>query len=488
MEENKKINSKKKAIITTVVSIIAVLVLGIGIGTASGYVINKNNKKITTTSKTELNTANENTEEGNQDDGNLVIQVDEEFSEGEDSEELTEEEKKQLEEQEKLKEAQKKEEEAKKQEEEKKKEESKNNTTTTKTTTSTSSGYPYYIKVNYTANTVTVYKKDDNGNYTVPVKAMICSTGAQTPHSGVYKTSDKYRWGTLIGPVWGQYCTRITGGILFHSVPYVKKNDPSSLEYWEYDRLGTTRSLGCVRLTVADAKWLYNNCPSGTSVEFYSSSNPGPLGKPGITTVSSAGDPYRGWDPTDPNPNNPWLTKLQQEAEEKKKAEEEEKESQVRQTIGFIGDINYCESMRQRYEGYVDALISEELRFDKKYILTESLPENYSHREIERMLHGIGGLPDAFVCANDDIAIKAARALKKRGFSVPEDIALTGFDNEEILTQTEPILTTVEVHNHLLGKRLVAQLLWRIMHPEFPRETVYIETKPIFRVSSMKKK
>lgn len=170
------------------------------------------------------------------------------------------------------------------------------------------SNYPYYIKVNYRANTVTIYAKDKEGNFTVPVKAMVCSTGRSTPRSGVYRTPQKSQWGNLIGS-YGQYCTRITGQILFHSVPYLTKYDKTSLEYWEYDRLGETRSLGCIRLTVRDAKWIYDNCPLGTSVEFYSSSNPGPLGKPPAQKISNAGYPYYLWDPTDPDPNNPWRNK-----------------------------------------------------------------------------------------------------------------------------------------------------------------------------------
>ena len=39
----------------------------------------------------------------------------------------------------------------------------------------------YYIKVNYTANVVTIYTKDSSGQYTKPVKAMVCSTGTATP-------------------------------------------------------------------------------------------------------------------------------------------------------------------------------------------------------------------------------------------------------------------------------------------------------------------
>ncbi len=56
---------------------------------------------------------------------------------------------------------------------------------------------PYYIKINYTANVVTVYKKDNSGKYTVPVKAMICSCGTATPTSGVYPITNKYTWRLL---------------------------------------------------------------------------------------------------------------------------------------------------------------------------------------------------------------------------------------------------------------------------------------------------
>ena len=168
----------------------------------------------------------------------------------------------------------------------------------------------YYIKINYIANVVTVYKKDNEGNYTIPVKALICSTGKATPTSGVYKMSNKYRWHQLNGGVWGQYCTRITGHILFHSVPYAT-NSPNSLKYVAYDKLGTKASAGCIRLTVEGAMWIYNNCPSGTYVEFYGSSNPGPLGKPTAKKISSNVE-CRNWDPTDPDSKNPWHSYVEQ--------------------------------------------------------------------------------------------------------------------------------------------------------------------------------
>lgn len=164
---------------------------------------------------------------------------------------------------------------------------------------------PYYIKINRKQNVITAYKKDDAGAYTIPVKAMICSTGLHnaTP-KGIFHLSDKYVWHVLNGGVYGQYACRITRGILFHSVPYSRKNKASL--YWEkYNKLGQHASMGCVRLTVEDAKWIYDHCPSGTTVEVYESEDPGPLGKPEAVKLDKD-NANKGWDPTDPDENNPW--------------------------------------------------------------------------------------------------------------------------------------------------------------------------------------
>ena len=196
----------------------------------------------------------------------------------------------------------------------------------------------YYIKVNNQCNVVTIYGKNSNGEYTVPKKAMVCSIGTSTPESGVYSISDKYVWRKLVGDVYGQYATRITGSILFHSVPY-EKQDKSTLEWWEYDLLGQKASKGCVRLTVEDAKWIYDNCAKGTQVEFYSSSNPGPLGKPTAQKISSY-DGVRVWDPTDPDTNNPWLTYNASQSSSKSEQETTASiETQSSKTEGNISDV-----------------------------------------------------------------------------------------------------------------------------------------------------
>jgi hypothetical protein len=164
----------------------------------------------------------------------------------------------------------------------------------------------YYIKVNRQQNCITIYKKDSKGNYTIPVKAMACSTGLTgvTP-LGTFSMGQQYRWHLLDGGVYGQYCSRIYGGVLFHSVFY-HGTDNSKLYYNAYNKLGSAASHGCVRLTVADAKWIYDNCAPGTKITIYNSSNPGPLGKPSTVKIDTTNTTLRGWDPTDPDTKNPW--------------------------------------------------------------------------------------------------------------------------------------------------------------------------------------
>lgn len=156
--------------------------------------------------------------------------------------------------------------------------------------------------------------------------------------------------------------------------------------------------------------------------------------------------------------------------------------------IGFIGDITYCESMNQRFSGYCMALAEAGMRLDESIVFNSHLPEQYSYSEVDDIINKFPFVPEAVVCANDDIALKCIWAYSKRDIKCPEDIAITGFDNEEVLTQADPKLTTVSVKNQILGRRLVQQLMWRLKNPEFPRETVSIATKPIYRCSSMRKR
>lgn len=151
----------------------------------------------------------------------------------------------------------------------------------------------YVLRVNKSTNVVTVLAANGTGDYNIAYKRFVCSTGNDTPY-GTYYTPVKYRWRYLVGPSYGQYCTRIVNGILFHSLPYDQRN-PYTLQTSEFNKLGTTCSHGCVRLMCRDAKWIYDNCGLGTRVDIVSGADP--LSKPSAPKIPA----NQRWDPTDPN-------------------------------------------------------------------------------------------------------------------------------------------------------------------------------------------
>ncbi|MBP3391883.1 MAG: L,D-transpeptidase [Clostridia bacterium] len=149
----------------------------------------------------------------------------------------------------------------------------------------------YHIEVSLAAQIVYVYEINQDGSKGDLAKAMLCSTGLlggnETPirkwvilDNGMEYQAvrdarglSRYKFEWLDGISAGQYMSRmwkvetdaVTGeeyfassGYLFHSVPY-KKIDRNALKTEEWNKLGKPASNGCIRMTVADAKWIYDH-------------------------------------------------------------------------------------------------------------------------------------------------------------------------------------------------------------------------------------
>ena len=171
----------------------------------------------------------------------------------------------------------------------------------------------YTIYVNRKSNIVNVVNQKGR-----LVQAMYCSTGVgYATIRGTFHTQNKLRWHILSHGVYGQYCTRISGPYLFHSVWYYSQRK-DSLSIKQYNRLGTQASMGCVRLAVADAKWIYDNCPLGTKVVIGESRR---LTKPSRIKIKLSTSKGTGWDPTDPDPSNPYYPKIKMKKGASKKVD-----------------------------------------------------------------------------------------------------------------------------------------------------------------------
>ncbi len=128
----------------------------------------------------------------------------------------------------------------------------------------------YKIIVDLKYQVVMVYAKDDNGEYTIPVRYMLCSSGADKSQSpvGTFEMKNyRVRFSRFVNTdSFGQYWSLITGRIYFHSVLYSSK-DASDYSASSWNNLGKNVSHGCIRLTVPDARFIYYNVAPGTVVE-----------------------------------------------------------------------------------------------------------------------------------------------------------------------------------------------------------------------------
>ena len=179
---------------------------------------------------------------------------------------------------------------------------------------------PYRIEVDVNNQITKIWQYDpETRDYTIHLKSFLCSTGTKSNPSGVGTdtlTDRRSRW--CFFSKWGgskaQYWVKIDEEIAFHSLIYADY-DEMTLKTSSYDALGKRASHGCIRLTVADAKWIYDNCPIGTKVVINDSRR---MVKPTRKKLKISGSRRTGWDPTDPNRSNPYRPKVKVKASYRK--------------------------------------------------------------------------------------------------------------------------------------------------------------------------
>ena len=170
---------------------------------------------------------------------------------------------------------------------------------------------PFAITVDVENQVTTVYGRDENGEYNVVVRQMLCSTGTKKNPSDVgdWVLNGRHaNW--CVFPKWGnsyaRYWTRINSSIAFHSVIYTAVST-SAVNVSSYKMLGHRASHGCIRLTVEDAKWICDNIGAGTVCSIVEGMKPDPelrdalklppydrrLNGPAATPVPTAEPEYR---------------------------------------------------------------------------------------------------------------------------------------------------------------------------------------------------
>jgi len=147
----------------------------------------------------------------------------------------------------------------------------------------------------------------------------------------------------------------------------------------------------------------------------------------------------------------------------------------------FLGGVDSADS-DARFEGFRAAVAEAGLAPVGRPAAVGDFTTAGGARAVEGLL-AAGGRPDALVCANDQMAIGAIGALRAAGLSVPEDVAVTGFDGIQLGRHTRPSLTTAVQPMKLLGESAVRLLEERAAEPGRPSQTVELQVRVELRGS-----
>lgn len=151
--------------------------------------------------------------------------------------------------------------------------------------------------------------------------------------------------------------------------------------------------------------------------------------------------------------------------------------------IGFIGNIKATSSIQDRYLGYMKALIENDIDFNKCnqwYISDRTNDGVYTSFELPE------NLPTAFVCNCDKIAYELISKLAKKGYRVPDDISVVGFDNYVFAEERGIEITTIEVDMKAMAQTAVDIIMKRINHIKVKKGIRQISGKIILK-NSVKK-
>lgn len=162
--------------------------------------------------------------------------------------------------------------------------------------------------------------------------------------------------------------------------------------------------------------------------------------------------------------------------------------------IGYFGDIEYTPSTLDRFLGYKEAMqdylhlgtFKESMAYVDRFSALGNVEDYVINQDAEGMyetFEKIEEKPDALFCSNDELAVFLMKTLQGKGYMIPEDIGIVGFDDIELSSIVSPALTTVHVPKKLMGQKAMQRLLHRISHPGGDIEKVVMGVEVVERES-----
>jgi len=127
--------------------------------------------------------------------------------------------------------------------------------------------------------------------------------------------------------------------------------------------------------------------------------------------------------------------------------------------IGYLRGDFRIKAFRSRETGYGIAMKKAGLPVKDEYIMNVSTTLNGARRDILSYLDSRPALPTAFFADDDMIALGAMKAFQEKGYRIPEDISIIGFDDLPYSEISSPPLTTIRVPKQEMGTLAVRGIL-----------------------------
>jgi len=147
--------------------------------------------------------------------------------------------------------------------------------------------------------------------------------------------------------------------------------------------------------------------------------------------------------------------------------------------IAFINTTSPSPARIGRLKGYRDALEAAGIEFDPGLVHDASSDQEGGYGVGEKILSQDA---TAVCCHNDRVAMGLYDAVRERGLRIPQDLAVVGFDDQEVISaHVRPPLTTVALPHYEMGAAAVRLLLGIDKSPG--RDPMLIQCPPVYRDS-----
>ncbi len=156
-------------------------------------------------------------------------------------------------------------------------------------------------------------------------------------------------------------------------------------------------------------------------------------------------------------------------------------EQHNRRRIVYMRGPDGHEDSQWRERGYLEALQKHNIPFAPELVVRGGFEEEIAFASIQKMIQD-GIEFDAVFAGDDDTAIGVYRALKLSKRLIPDDVAVTGFDDVQFSRYISPALTTIRAPIEEVGRESVRQLI-RLLNGEQVQGLVLMRTELVIRES-----